>query len=326
MMLARRLRIRQLQIAVAVADQGSLLKAALTLGVSQPSVTKVITGIEEMLGVTIFDRLPRGVVPNEFGKAFLASARRIVAEISRVETNIAEIADGHAGTLVIGALPSAASGLLPAILPRFRQAYPGIAVSLIEGATDKLLLALQSGSLDLIAGRLYETEVKDDLRREVFYNEPLALMCRSGHPILRQKPVDKDQIERFEFALPAFSQRLSQDVEGAIAAADLTPGLPLRSTSLACIREYLLGGDALTVLPRLMMVGDLMRGEIAVVPFDLPRQERPAGVITLRHRPMSTAQKAFISVMRSYLRESVHAEFVEGAPPTAMEMRSCVSA
>jgi LysR family pca operon transcriptional activator len=326
MVLARRVRIRQLQIAVAVADHGSLLQASLSLGISQPSVTKVITGIEEILGVTIFDRLPRGVLPNEFGKAFIASARRIVAEINRVETNITQIAEGHSGALAIGALPSAASGLLPAILPNFRQAYPGIAVSLTEGTTDKLLPALQAGSLDLVAGRLYETEAKDDLRREVFYNEPLALMCRAGHPILRHQRIDKEHIQRFEFALPAFSQRLSQDVERAISEAALVPRLPLRSTSLACIREYVLGGDALTILPRLMMVGDLMRGDMAVVPFVLHRQERPAGIITLRHRQMSTAQKTFIGVMRSYLRESVHAELLDGNSQPSGEMRSCVSA
>lgn len=325
MALAGRIRLRQLQIAVAVDDHGSLLQASLALGISQPSVTKVITGIEEILGVTIFDRLPRGVHPNAFGKAFVASARRILAEINQVETDIMQIAEGHAGSLAIGVLPTAAAGLLPAILPRFRQAYPGIAVSLTAGTTDKLLPDLQAGGLDLIAGRLYETEVRDDLHREVVYNEPLAIMCRTGHPLLRQPTVSKAAVERYEFALPAFTQRLSQDVERAIAETDLKVSLPLRSTSLACIREYVLGGDALTVLPRLMMVGDLVRGDIAVVPFELCRQDRPAGIITLRHRRMSKAQKAFIDVMRSYLRESVHAEIVGDSAVPPAEMRCCVS-
>jgi LysR family pca operon transcriptional activator len=151
-------------------------------------------------------------------------------------------------------------------------------------------------------------------------------MCRAGHPILKQKPLQRSHIERYEFALPAFTQRLSQDVERAISEASLVLNLPLRSTSLACIREYVLGGDVLTILPRLMMVGDLIRGEMAVVPFALQRQERPAGIITLRHRQMSKAQKMFIAVMRSYLRESVHAEFIDGNPQPSAEMRSCVSA
>lgn len=314
MMLARRVRIRQLQIVVAVADHGSLLQAALHLGVNQPSITKMITSVEEIIGVQIFDRLPRGVMPNEFGKAFIASARRILAEIDRVETDIAQIADGRSGALAIGALPTAAAGLLPAVLPRFRQAYSGIAVSLIDGTTNKLLPALQAGALDLVAGRLYETETKDDLRREVLYNEPLAIICRAGHPILRREMLEKEHIEACEFALPSPTQRLSQDVERAIAETGLTIGLPLRSTSLPCIREYVLGGDALTILPRLMVVGDLLRGTMDIVPFALRRQERPAGVITLRHRQISTAQKAFLDVLRDYLRDSAHVEAVDAKP------------
>ncbi len=324
--LAHRVRVRQLQIAVAVADRGSLLQASLALGISQPSVTKVITGIEEILGVSIFDRLPRGVHLNEFGKAFVASARRILAEIDHVESDIMQIAEGQAGTLAIGALPTAAAGLLPAILPKFRQAYPGIAVNVTAGRTDKLLPDLHSGSLDLIIGRLYEVETRDDLNREVIYNEPLALMCRAGHPILQQTPVEKSDFEHFEFALPAFAQRLSQDVEDVVSQAGIAIALPMRSTSLACIREYVLGGDVLTILPRLMMVGDLIRGDVAVVPFALPRQERPAGIITLRHRQMSKAQKTFIEVMRSYLRKSVHAEFIGKKSPQIDEMRCCVGA
>lgn len=307
-MLAKRARLRQFQIVVTVADKGSLLQAALALGISQPSVTKAVTAVEEIVGTPIFDRLPRGVIPNEFGKAFISGARRIIAETARVETDIVRISEGLSGSLEIGSLTTAAAGLLPAVLPRFRQLYPDISVSVTDGHTDGLLPILQTGGLDLIVGRLYETDVKDDLRREVLYNEPLGIICRSGHPLLDRLAVERFDIENSEFALPSSAQRVSQDVDRAIQESQLSIGPPLRSSSLTFIREYILAGDALTILPRMMLVGDLMRASLEVVPYPLAQLDRPAGVIMLRHRQMSMAQKAFVGVLRDYLRSSTHAE------------------
>src|SRR5690348_16656976 len=101
------LRLRQVRAVLAIAEQGSLLKAARALGTSQPAVTKVLREVEDAVGVPIFDRLPRGVLPNDYGRAFIARARRAPGEIDGVADDIARIADGQAGTIVVGALPSA---------------------------------------------------------------------------------------------------------------------------------------------------------------------------------------------------------------------------
>ena len=104
-----KLRLRQLRIVSAVAEHESVLKASRALGMSQPAVTKTLREIEDIVGVAIFDRMPRGVLPNDYGRAFVARARRILAEVGRVGDDIAHVADGSAGTIVVGALPSAAS-------------------------------------------------------------------------------------------------------------------------------------------------------------------------------------------------------------------------
>jgi LysR family pca operon transcriptional activator len=298
------LRLRQFRAVLAIAEQGSLLKAARALGTSQPAVTKVLREVEDALGVPIFDRLPRGVLANDYGRAFIARARRALGEIDGVADDIARIADGQAGTIVVGALPSAASGLMPGSLARFRRAHPTMVVRVVHGRSDQLLPQLAAGSLDVVVGRLYEPLTPDDFRREALYDEPISILCRAGHPVLKKRAITAADLTEFDLLLPSLEQRVGQDVERAIAALGLEPARPpLRSTSLSFIREMLLGSDALTVLSRMMLAGDLLRKTVRLVPLAIPPPERPAGLITLRHRRRSPGLDALVATLRLYIRE-----------------------
>ncbi len=122
--LAQRLRIRQLQVIVAIAEQRSLLAASRSLGISQPALSKALQEVEDALGVRIFDRMSRGVVPNAYGQAILIRARTVLAELNRIGDDLVQIAQQSAGIVVIGALPTAAAGILPATLARLRAPSP----------------------------------------------------------------------------------------------------------------------------------------------------------------------------------------------------------
>jgi LysR family pca operon transcriptional activator len=271
---------------------------------SQPAVTKTLREIEEVVGVAIFDRMPRGVLLNDYGCAFLTRARRILAEVERVGDDLAHVADGRAGTIVVGALPSAASGLMPASLARFRKAHPALVARIVHGRMDQLLPRLEAGSLDMVVGRLYEPPVPDDFRRQVLYDEPISILCRAGHPVLQRSAVTRDDIARYDLVLPSLEQRMGQDVERAVATLGLEPATPpLRSTSLSFIRELLLGGNTVTVLPRMMLAGDLLRRTVRIVPLPVPTPSRPAGLIMLRHRKPSPGIDALVKILRRYIGE-----------------------
>jgi LysR family pca operon transcriptional activator len=298
------LRLRQFRAVLAVAEQGSVLKAARALATSQPAVTKLLREVEDAAGVALFDRLPRGMMPNDYGRAFVARARRVLGEIERVGDDLARIADGQAGTIVVGALPSAASGLMPGSLARFRRAHPAMVVRVVHGRSDQLLPQLEAGALDVVVGRLYEPQVHDDFRREPLYEEPISILCRAGHPVLRKTSLAPQDIAGFDLLLPSLEQRVGQDVERTVAALGLEPERPpLRSTSLSFIREMLLGSDALAVLSRMMLAGDLLRGSVRIVPLAIPTPSRPAGLITLRHRRRSPGLDALVRTLRLYIRE-----------------------
>jgi LysR family pca operon transcriptional activator len=307
--LAQRLRIRQLQVIVAIAEQRSLLAASRSLGISQPALSQALQEVEDALGVRIFDRMSRGVVPNAYGQAILIRARTVLAELNRIGDDLVQIAQQSAGIVVVGALPTAAAGILPATLARLRARHPHLGVKVLQGRTHELLPLLESGGLDVVVGRLYTPDTPDDFRREVLYDEPISVLARAGHPIFGAGP-------DFAGALGGVGNaRGRQEVDQVLNAfGDRLPKPLLRASSLSFIRELILSGDVLAILPRLTMAGDLLRGTIRVVPVEIQTSRRPAGLITLRHRARSPGLKALEAVLRDYLAAARTTGLFDTAP------------
>jgi len=108
----------------------------------------------------------------------------------------------------------------------------------------------------------------------------------------------------FDLLLPTFSQRVTHDIEQFMAAIGVTPGPgAIRSTSRGFIREMLLQTDMITVMPQMVMGGDLLRRQAWIVPIAAPALPRPAGVITNPHRGVSPAARLMIDVLRQTLAE-----------------------
>ena len=109
--LDQRLRLNLLRCVDAIDTHGSLLKASAALGLSQPPLTKNLQELEEALQVRLFERLPRGVRATEAGSVFARSARRILAELRRLDEELDLLSAPGGGTVALGALPVAAAGV-----------------------------------------------------------------------------------------------------------------------------------------------------------------------------------------------------------------------
>lgn len=300
--LDQKLRLQHLRAVDAVERHGSLLKAAAALGVSQPALTKSLHQAEDILQLRLFDRHPRGVHPTEAGSGFVRSARRILAELRRLDEELDEMSSVGGGTLALGALPVAAAGVLPGVLTRLKAAHPKIKVRLQQGRLEELQPLLSSGEIELIVGRLYEPAVPDGYEREPLWTEPISILARAGHPIFSET-VTVDALRRHDLALPTITQRVGQEIDHLLSLLGIDPAASLRSSSYGFIREMLHGTDMLSVMPRLMMVGDLLRGTLRVVPLPIPAPDRPAGLIQLRGRALSGAGQAFAAGLRVYVAE-----------------------
>jgi LysR family pca operon transcriptional activator len=301
--LDRRLRLRQMRVVDAIATHGSLQKAATALGLTQPALTKTLQELEDMLGTRIFERHARGVAPNRAGEAVVAAARRLLAEAHRLEEALDAIGAASSGTIAIGALPVAASGILPGTLAALKERYPAIVVRLVQGTTEQLLPALAAGDIDLVVGRLYEPASPDGLQREAIYDEPISVLARAGHPLLARAKVAAADLAGYPLVLPTVTQRVGQEIERVLAGLGLPAVAPVRSSSVSLIREMLLTTESITVIPRDMLAGDIARGAVAAVAVAFAAAPRPAGLIRAPDRALSSSAEAFVACLRERAAE-----------------------
>jgi LysR family pca operon transcriptional activator len=301
--LDQRLRLNLLRAVDAIETHRSLLKASAALGLSQPALSKNLQELEETLQLRAFERHSRGVTPTPAGALVISAARRILAELRRLDEELDLLSRPGGGSVALGALPVAAAGVLPGALTLLKATHPDLSVRLQQGRTEELLPLLASGEIDLIVGRLYAPLVPDGFERETLWTEPISILARTHHPLFMAGRVSIDALRRYDLVLPTVTQRVGQEIETLLATLGLTPTTSLRSSSYGLIREMLHGTDLISIMPRLMMAGDLVRGTLGIVPLPIAAPDRPAGLILPRGRPLPPAGRQFVACLRSYVAD-----------------------
>ncbi|MFC7547760.1 LysR family transcriptional regulator [Plantactinospora sp. GCM10030261] len=139
-----------LRVFIEVGKQGSLSRAGEVLSMSQPAVSRQMSGLERRLGVKLFRRVPRGMLPTPAGDVALRLARDIFDRLRTFEASLSAFTDVTGGQLRISGFASANSSFVPAAIQRFTAAYPGVAISLVQLAEEAQLAALRDGTVDLV--------------------------------------------------------------------------------------------------------------------------------------------------------------------------------
>src|SRR5262245_13705224 len=178
--IGRRLRLRDLHVFFAVVQSGSLSRAAEHLRVSAPAVSQVIADLEHAVGVKLFDRSSRGVVPTPYARALLMRSRAAFDELRQGIRDIEFLADPTAGELTIGYPESTAITILPQIIERFARRYPRVVlrVELIPSPAFEFP-GLYNRTCDLVIARLRPLSddhmAEDDFNVDVLFDDHLVV-------------------------------------------------------------------------------------------------------------------------------------------------------
>ncbi|MFM0213097.1 LysR family transcriptional regulator [Paraburkholderia sediminicola] len=175
------LRLRQLQLLIALDEYRSLHKAATALSMTQSAASKALHELESILEERLFDRSPRGVVPNQFGSRMIRYARLMAADLSTLCDDLVDLRSGHGVRLAVGAIMGAMSNLAVPALLRLRELQPDIAIEIVEGTSAELLRHLDEGRLDIVIGR---SSVSADKAKYLYLplgEEPLSVVAGPGH-------------------------------------------------------------------------------------------------------------------------------------------------
>ena len=140
---------KQFQYVLVLAQEGSFSRAADALGITQPSLSQYVKKIEKELGAELFDRANGDVRITDAGHAYLDAGRKILELEHRLEAELSDIAENRSGSLIIGAAPYRAAGIIPAIAREFQKLHPGMHLVVREGTTAELSEDMAHGAFDL---------------------------------------------------------------------------------------------------------------------------------------------------------------------------------
>ncbi|MFG2090710.1 MULTISPECIES: LysR substrate-binding domain-containing protein [unclassified Spirillospora] len=275
-LLSGRLKLRHLVLVVAIADQGSILRAAEHLHLAQPAVTRSLREVENILGVELFTRGPRGATPTLFGDAFIEHARAVLAELRRAGERITGLADGEVGTVTIGTLLAGSNVLLPRAIAALKEDRPGITVIVQEATFDAQVPRLLDGEIDLILGRLNPIDDLRGLRQITLYGEPVQLVARRDHPARRRPSLGLADLLDYPWVLPLEQTALRSELEQVFRAEGLVlPGNLVECTSVLTVRTLVRDTDMIAALPELVARTDT---DITPLPVPLETVRRQVGV------------------------------------------------
>ncbi|URN01402.1 LysR substrate-binding domain-containing protein [Actinomadura madurae] len=291
-----RLKLRHLVLVVAIADQGSVLRAAEHLHLAQPAVTRSLREVEGVLGVDLFTRGPRGVTPTMFGDAFVEHARAVLAELRRAGERITGLADGAVGTVTIGTLLAGSNVLLPRAIAALKQDRPGITVIVQEATFDAQVPRLLDGEIDLILGRLNPIDDLRGLRQITLYGEPVRLVARRGHPARSLPEPGLADLLAYPWVLPLEQTALRTELEQVFRAEGLElPGNLVECTSVLTVRTLVRDTDMIAALPELVARTD---ADIAPLPVPLETVRRQVGVTLPAHRAPTPSARLMLDHLR----------------------------
>jgi DNA-binding transcriptional LysR family regulator len=298
--ISRRLKLRHLNVLAAVAQWGSMAKAAEHLSISQPVISKAIAELESMLGVRLLDRSPQGVEPTLYGRALL---KRSVAIFSDLRTSISEIeflADPTAGELRIGAIEAIGAGLLPALIDRLARQYPRLTFEVVQADSATLKeRELRGRRIELAIMRTATTDRDEDLAETILYSDRLRVVAGIGSPWANRRKIALADLVNERWCLPPPDHPVAALVTDAFRRCGLAP--PRTSTTVGSpqfVSNLVARGQFLGVHGDVFLHFNPASINLKVLPVDLQIPLSPVSIITLKNRTLSPVAQLFIDRAR----------------------------
>ena len=291
--------LRDIRYFAAVADLGSLTKAAEKLRVSQPTLSHAIARLEEALGGPLWQRVPNrrtAVMPTELGKRVLERGRRALAELDALAEDAARLRGLEAGTLNVGAVQSLAATLVPRWVASFAEAYPGIALDLPLVTSEAAPQMVRDGQLDaaLVVGPLPSDA---SLKRMRAGEQELVAVVRVDHALAKKKLVPLIALKGEPFVLIPSATFAAVVIEEICERAGFTPNGRLRLASLSGLCQLVRAGVGVSILPE-GCVPDGDR-ELVEVRFERPAPRRAVHLLYRAGAQPSPSLAAWIDTGRA---------------------------
>ncbi|ELP3245425.1 LysR family transcriptional regulator, partial [Salmonella enterica] len=277
---SQRIRLRHLHTFVAVAQQGTLGRAAETLNLSQPALSKTLNELEQLTGTRLFERGRLGAQLTVPGEQFLTHAVKVLDALNTAGQALNRKEDASADVVRVGALPTAALGILPAAIGRFHQQQKSTSLQVATMNNTMLLAGLKSGEIDLGIGRMSDPKLMGGLNYELLFLESLKLVVRPGHPLL-QETITLSRVMEWPVVVSPKGTVPRQNAEALLQSQGCKmPAGCIETLSASLSRQLTVDYDYVWFVPSGAVKEDLRQATLVSLPVPTQSAGEPIGILT----------------------------------------------
>jgi DNA-binding transcriptional LysR family regulator len=295
----RRLKLRDVDILLAVIQTGSMGKAANALNTSQPAVSKAIAYLEDTLGVRLLDRSRQGVEPTPYGRALIKRGVAMFDELRQGVQDIASLTDPTVGEIRMGGSEHTISAIYSPVVHRLSAQYPRMSFHIIVGDLRTLSRQLEARHIDFVVSRMYGPR-SEEHSVEVLFEDPLVVVTGPNNALARRRKIELAELLDEPWTLQPRENNFGEFAMDAFRTAGVAPPRITVATTSSNLRgEMLATGRYLTIVPRYWMLLPRRHPSLKILPVEFPNTRLKVAIITLKNRSLSRATELFIDSVRA---------------------------
>ncbi|MEF2549211.1 LysR family transcriptional regulator [Aurantimonas sp. E1-2-R+4] len=294
---------------VQVAELGSFSKAAISLDVTQPALSRQVRKLESELRTELFYRHGRGIALTPSGRKLHAAVKPLLETLTDIREAIQEDADRMTGTVTIGLPPSLCATLGAMLDERFRSRYPDAVLRTREGFSGILMEWIETRRLDLAI--LYDARRGRGMHVAPLLEENLFLIQRPD-TIPDSSPVEIGALDRFHFVLPGPENGLRRVVDAAVRQAGVILRVKTEMDSVAALKQLVLNGHGQTILPFGAVHQEVEAKRLVARRIRSPAMQAKLITATPLNQPVSRVTRALLSLVHECVDELVRAGRIDG--------------
>ncbi len=286
---------RHLKAFLALAREKNFTRAAAASHLSQPAFSVLIQGLEDSLGVRLFDRATRRVELTVEGQVFEQSAARLLAEFDTTISELSELASLRRGRVTIAALPSLCAQKLPAVIAAFRAQHPGIELTLHDVTSGNCLDLLRRGACDFALTAIVSATEFDI---EPVLSEGFYLVCPVGHPLCkpRSRKLTVADLLPYDFVQQDRYSSVRQQLDAVIYPQQLKTVMEV--TNMATAAGLVEAGVGLAIIPDVARF-NFERPGLVCLPLPKALPARQISLVRQKGRGDSAAAAAFAELLKT---------------------------
>jgi DNA-binding transcriptional LysR family regulator len=295
--------LRQCRHVLALDQHRNFARAADALGLTQPALTRSLQVLEKSIGARLFDRNRARVEPTPVGERLIERARLLVNQAHDIEQDLQQMLGLEVGLLRIGAGPYPADLSVGTAVGRLVLRHPALMVDLSVADWSELMRRVASGELELAIADTGVAEQDDRLVVDSLPRHQLNFFCRAGHPLASRAVLSLEELRQHPLVGTSLPPQMA-----ALAAknkmgmrANLPSGITapeIRVDTFALARRIVMESDAVGGAVSSQIQDSVARGELVMLPLELPWLKTNYGIIRLANRTPSPAALAFMEILR----------------------------